>query len=65
MLAEFAETGRRKRVLIVDDDVMVLESLELLFNHYGWDVLTVDSGDTVIETLRPLSAPGPMSICQV
>ncbi|MBK1879589.1 response regulator [Pelagicoccus mobilis] len=54
MLADLPDTGQRKRVLIVDDDPMVLESLELLFNHYGWDVLAVDNGDVVIETLRPI-----------
>lgn len=46
--------SRRKRVLIIDDDPMVRDSLEMLFDHYGWDVLAVDSGDTVIESLRPI-----------
>lgn len=55
MLADMAETGARKRVLIVDDDPLVLDSLELLFTHYGWDVLAVDNGDTVIESLRPIN----------
>lgn len=54
MLADISDTGARRRVLIVDDDQMVLESLKLLFNHYGWDVLAIDNGDEVIETLRPI-----------
>lgn len=54
MLAEIIDTGCRKRVLIVDDDRMVLDSLELLFSHYGWDVLTVESGEEVVDTLRPI-----------
>lgn len=44
----------RKRVLIIDDDPMVRESLEMLFDHYGWDVLAVESGDLVLEALRPI-----------
>lgn len=44
----------RKRVLIIDDDPMVRDSLEMLFDHYGWEVLAVESGDTVIESLRPI-----------
>lgn len=45
---------RRNRVLIVDDDPMVLESLDMLFTHYGWDVLAVLDGDMVIDTLYPI-----------
>lgn len=44
----------RNRVLIIDDDPMVLESLDMLFTHYGWDVLTAESGDEVMDTLRPI-----------
>lgn len=54
MIPDFKDVGSRKRVLIVDDDRMVLESLEMLFSHYGWDVLAVDNGDTVIDALRPI-----------
>ena len=39
----------RGRVLIVDDDLMVRDSLEMLFEHFGWQVVTVSSGDEVIE----------------
>lgn len=46
--------GIRNRVLIIDDDPMVLESLDMLFSHYGWDVLTALDGDTVIDALRPI-----------
>ncbi|MBD5781338.1 response regulator [Pelagicoccus sp. NFK12] len=41
-------------MLIIDDDPMVLESLDMLFTHYGWDVLTAEDGDTVIDALRPI-----------
>ncbi|MDQ8186589.1 response regulator [Pelagicoccus sp. SDUM812002] len=46
--------GGRNRVLIIDDDPMVLESLDMLFSHYGWDVLTAEDGDSVIDALRPI-----------
>lgn len=46
--------GKRNRVLIIDDDPMILESLDMLFSHYGWDVLTAEDGDTVIDSLRPI-----------
>lgn len=53
MFAEL-EAKARKRVLIIDDDPMVRESLEMLFSCYGWEVLAVESGDIVLETLRPI-----------
>lgn len=49
-----SEQGKRNRVLIIDDDPMILESLDMLFTHYGWDVLTAEDGDTVIDALRPI-----------
>lgn len=48
------KAGVRNRVLIIDDDPMVLESLDMLFSHYGWDVLTALDGDSVIDLLRPI-----------
>ncbi len=53
MLAQ-KRPGIRNRVLIIDDDPMVLESLDMLFSHYGWDVLTSYDGDSVIDALRPI-----------
>ncbi len=53
MLAE-QKKDVRNRVLIIDDDPMVLESLDMLFSHYGWDVLTAENGDSIIEALRPV-----------
>ncbi len=53
MLAE-QKKDVRNRVLIIDDDPMVLESLDMLFSHYGWDVLTAENGDSVIDALRPI-----------
>lgn len=53
MLGEESQ-NKQNRVLIIDDDPMVLESLDMIFNHYGWDVLTVESGDIVLESLRPI-----------
>lgn len=44
----------KRRVLIIDDDPMVRESLDMLFNFYGWEVLTAESGDMVLEALRPI-----------
>lgn len=49
-----ATKSMRNRVLIVDDDPMVLESLDMLFTHYGWDVVTAASGDDVLDALRPI-----------
>lgn len=39
------------KVLIVDDDRMVLQSLDMLFAHYGWDVVTVTSGKAALDSL--------------
>ncbi|MBC2604945.1 response regulator [Pelagicoccus albus] len=39
----------RRKVLLVDDDPMVLESLGMLFEHYGWLVERVASGDQVLQ----------------
>lgn len=44
----------KRRVLIIDDDPMVRESLDMLFNFYGWEVLTAESGDMVLEAIRPI-----------
>ena len=38
----------RVKVLIIDDDLMVCESLNMLFTHYGWESLTVNSGDEAL-----------------
>ena len=39
------------RVLIIDDDPMVRDSLDMLFAHYGWDVVAVASGDEALANL--------------
>ncbi|EDY84065.1 hypothetical protein VDG1235_3692 [Verrucomicrobiia bacterium DG1235] len=41
----------RNRVLIIDDDRMVLESLNMLFAHYGWEVVAVSSCEEALERL--------------
>ncbi|MDQ8203582.1 response regulator [Pelagicoccus sp. SDUM812003] len=49
-----ATQAASKRVLVIDDDQGVRESLTMLFEHYGWEVLAVESGDIVLESLRPI-----------
>lgn len=44
----------KERVLIIDDDPMVRESLEMLFAHYGWDVIALASGDDALIHLPPM-----------
>lgn len=46
----FKDKSSRNRVLIVDDEPMVLESLVMLFEHYGWEVTAFESGDKLLKT---------------
>jgi len=41
-----------KKIMIVDDNPDILVSLRTLFEHYNFEVLTVDSGDDCIEELE-------------
>lgn len=50
MVAEHRESDQGK-VLIIDDDPMVRESLDMLFAHYGWEVIAVASGDAALAKL--------------
>jgi two-component system C4-dicarboxylate transport response regulator DctD len=42
----------RKRVLIVDDDREIRESLSYYFNSVGWSPQTAKSGDDALKTIR-------------
>lgn len=50
------ESGRKKRVLIVDDEARILNFLRTKLNATGYEVLTATSGD---ETLREVKANEP------
>ena len=41
-----------KRILLVDDEPDIVESLKFRFNEAGYDVLTAENGAAAIETLR-------------
>ncbi len=41
-----------KKIMIVDDDPDILVSMRVLFEHEGYDVLTVDSGVDCINELE-------------
>ncbi len=43
-----------QRVLIIDDDAMVRDSLGMLFEHYGWAVTAIPSGRAVLEMAASL-----------
>ena len=43
--------SKRTRLLVVDDDVLVLESLRTLLSHHDYDVTAVDSGHGALEEL--------------
>lgn len=40
------------KILVVDDDVDLLESLKLLLNIHGFNVLTLNSANGIIENVR-------------
>lgn len=39
----------KKRILVADDDMAILDSLQLLLEDAGYKVITVDSGETVLQ----------------
>ncbi len=41
----------KKRILIVDDEVSIIEALELMLTLHGYDVCTVQRGDKVFENI--------------
>jgi CheY-like chemotaxis protein len=47
-----AKAMTKRRILVVDDDRDILESTALVLRTEGYDVLTVDSGGSVIDVVR-------------
>lgn len=45
-------TPRRRRILVVDDDLDILESTALVLRSGGYDVETVDRGAAVVSAIR-------------
>ncbi len=41
----------KKRILVVDDDPAIVESLDVLLTHHGYEVCTVQRGDKVFENI--------------
>src|SRR5574337_775716 len=52
-----AEAGEGRRVVLIDDDEMVLEALGRTFAGWGYDVVTAGSEDEALSRLLPGSAP--------
>lgn len=44
------ETGQNPRVLIVDDECVIADSLALILNQNGFDATAVYSGEAAVET---------------
>lgn len=40
-----------KKILVVDDDVSILDTLEMVLTYYGYDVKTLSRGDKVFEQI--------------
>lgn len=49
--------GNAKRVMIVDDDVDLLETVQLILEGRGYRVITAQSGDEALERLRRSPRP--------
>ena len=41
-----------KKILVVDDDVSILDTLEMVLTYYGYDVAKVSRGDKVFEQIN-------------
>jgi DNA-binding response OmpR family regulator len=52
-------TDRRARVLVADDDAVILRLLEVNFSLEGFDVVTADRGE---EALRKATSDGPFDL---
>lgn len=50
--------GKNKKILIMDDDEMVRESLKNVLSHYGYDIYTVSNGEEFIERYQSLISTG-------
>ena len=46
------DAARRKKIVIVDDDVLVRESVRLALDHAGYFVIAVGEPQRVLETVR-------------
>ena len=46
------ELRKRPRILIVDDEEVVTDSLRLLFEKEGYDVLATDNGQSALEMIQ-------------
>ncbi len=42
------------RILLVEDDRLVRQSLELILGHHGWDVVSFPSGEEAISALSDI-----------
>ncbi len=51
-MAANLDTEIKPRVLLVDDEVAHLKTLERVFSREGYDVLTADGGDAALDILR-------------
>ncbi len=60
----FPEMQAEPVVFVVDDDVSVRESLELLIRHEGWQVETFDSATGFLNRPRALASSCIILMCR-
>jgi CheY-like chemotaxis protein len=47
-----AKEGNRKKILVVDDSVIILKTLSMKLKSQGYDVLTAEDGSVAVSTAR-------------
>lgn len=55
--SRLAHAGKRRRVLVIDDDENARESLRQAFEHEGYDAVTAATGSAAIEVLAGATKP--------
>jgi CheY-like chemotaxis protein len=46
------KNGNRKKILVVDDSVIILKTLSMKLKNQGYDVLTAEDGSVAVSTAR-------------
>ncbi len=53
-MSEAAPSTSKKRILLVDDDPVILKALSIKLKTQGYDVLTASDGSTAVTTVRTM-----------
>ena len=53
-MSELTSSTSKKRILVVDDDPVILKALSIKLKAHGYDVLTASDGSTAVTTVRTM-----------